>query len=271
MKESKSAVFVANIQSWKGLSQMIKKEKEDKILSFVKSKGYASMEEISSFIDISPSTVRRYIMDMDKEGLLVRERGGASSIKTNAFPMVDQKLIVRERMEGESKLKIAKVALAMIEPNTTIYIDAGSSTLTLAKLLPSGMPITIVTDSLTIATVTSEKGINTYLIGGILKITTDATVGPMAEEELSKFHFNQAFMGANAVDEKYGFMTPDFSEASLKRKAVELSEKAIFLVDKTKFEKKSVVSFASLEGNIAITDFKDVEGKFSSLQIKEVS
>lgn len=250
---------------------MIKKEKEDKILAFVKSKGYVSMEEISSFINISPSTVRRYIMDMDKEGLLVRERGGASSIKTNAFPMVDQKLIVRERLEAESKVKIAKTALSLIEQNTTIFIDAGSTTLILAKLLPTDMRITVVTDSLTIARVTSEKGINTYLIGGVLKITTDATVGPMAEEELSKFHFKQAFMGANAVDPEYGFMTPDFSEANLKRKAVGLAEDVVFLVDKTKFETKSVVSFASLDGNTAITDFKDVDKKFSSLKIMEVN
>lgn len=250
---------------------MIKNERKDKILALVKSKGYVTLEEIANYLDISESTVRRDIVEMDSDGLLIRERGGASSLKTNTFPMIDQKLIIRERLESESKLKIAKQALSLIENDSTIFLDAGSSTLALARILPQGMRITVVTDSLTIARTVSEKGINTYLIGGILKLTTDATVGPMAEEELSKFHFKQAFMGANAIDPELGFMTPDFSEASLKKVAVKCSEQVYFLVDSTKFNNRSVISFASLSGNYAITDFVDTASLFGDLKIMGVN
>lgn len=250
---------------------MIKKERQEKILALVKAKGYASLEEVERFLSISESTVRRDIVEMDKQGLLMRERGGASSLRTNSFPLIDQKLIVRERIETESKVRIAKAALGMIKPDSTIYLDAGSSTLMFAKLLSRDLRIAVVTNSLTIATTVSEKEISTFLVGGSLKVTTDATVGPMAEEALSRFHFRQAFMGANAVDPDLGFMTPDVSEASLKRKAVESCDEAVFLVDRTKFDSKSVVSFSPLEGRVAVTDYVDSKNRYERLSIVEVN
>lgn len=72
-------------------------------------------------------------------------------------------------MNAENKLLIAKRAINLIRPDSTIYIDAGSSTLTLANNLPTDLRITVVTNSLSIARTVSEKGINTYLIGGALK------------------------------------------------------------------------------------------------------
>lgn len=250
---------------------MTKKERKDRLLALIKSKGYVSLEEIAKDLDMSESTVRRDIVEMDKEGLLVRERGGASSIKTAAFFLADQKLVVRERMNAENKLLIAKRAINLIRPDSTIYIDAGSSTLTLANNLPTDLRITVVTNSLSIARIVSEKGINTYLIGGALKITTDATVGPMAEEEISKFHFKQAFMGANAVDKFYGFMTPDYAEANFKKKAIQMAEETIFLIDGSKFNTKSVVTFAPLKGAKVITDFIDTKEEFTDLILLEVN
>lgn len=250
---------------------MTKKERKDRLLALIKSKGYVSLEEIAKDLDMSESTVRRDIVEMDKEGLLVRERGGASSIKTAAFFLADQKLVVRERMNAENKLLIAKRAINLIRPDSTIYIDAGSSTLTLANNLPTDLRITVVTNSLSIARTVSEKGINTYLIGGALKITTDATVGPMAEEEISKFHFKQAFMGANAVDKFYGFMTPDYAEANFKKKAIQMAEETIFLIDGSKFNTKSVVTFAPSKGAKVITDFIDTKEEFTDLILLEVN
>lgn len=130
---------------------MTKKERKDRLLALIKSKGYVSLEEIAKDLDMSESTVRRDIVEMDKEGLLVRERGGASSIKTAAFFLADQKLVVRERMNAENKLLIAKRAINLIRPDSTIYIDAGSSTLTLANNLLTDLRITVVTNSLSIA------------------------------------------------------------------------------------------------------------------------
>jgi len=249
---------------------MIKKERQELILSLIKSSGYISITEIAKRLSISESTIRRDIVELDKLGQLNRERGGASTSSQNNFSMVDQHLIIRENIEAESKKLIAEKALSLIEYDSTIFIDAGSSTLTLAKALPFGLKITIVTNSLTIARITSSKEITTLLIGGNFKLTTDAIVGVMAERELENFHFKQAFMGANAVNPKYGFMTPDYTEASLKKKAIQQSENVYFLVDKTKFNKHSVVSFSSLEDVYAITNYVDEKGEFSNLKILEV-
>ncbi len=249
---------------------MIKSERLNRILTLVAQRGFASLEDISREIAVSESTVRRDIVELDREGKLTRERGGASGLRTASFRMVDQKLIIREKIEGEAKTRIAKRALELLEPGMTVYIDAGSTTLTMAKLLPNGFPITVVTNSFSLAHVVAERNISTYLIGGLFKLTTDATVGPIAEEFLGHFHFRYGFMGANAVDPGKGFMTPDVSEAAVKRQAIASSETPVFLVDRTKFDSQSVVAFAPLKGATAITDYIDRAQRYPGLKIMEV-
>lgn len=249
---------------------MIKKERQERIVEFVSKVKFATLNEICHELKVSESTIRRDLDELNDEGKLVRERGGASSISHDDFSMVDQNLIIRENIEKESKLKIAKEAINLIPLGSTIYLDAGSSTLILAKTLPSNFKVNVVTNSFSIAKVLSEKGINAFLLGGKLKITTDAVVGSISENYISNFHFKLAFMGSNVVNAKQGFMTPGIDEANLKTKAIQQSEKVYFLVDKTKFNKTSVVSFASLSDGVAITDFVDTKGDFEKLRIMEV-
>lgn len=249
---------------------MMKSERQNRIIELVKREGYCSLDTIAKELGVSSSTVRRDIEFLDSNGALVRERGGASRSRSNEFSMYDQKLNVRMKLEAESKKAIAQAALKLIQPGSTIFMDAGSSTLTLAKLLPSDLRITVVTDSLSVSRVLAEKGIATFLIGGTLKPTTDATVGPMAEEQIRHFFFSQAFMGANAVDRELGFMTPDISEACTKRAACESAGQVVFLADRSKFNIKSVISFAPLKGQLVITDYVDSDHSFPSLKLVEV-
>ena len=86
-----------------------------------------------------------------------------------------------------------------------------------------------------------------------------------------KSHFKQAFMGANAVDKFYGFMTPDYAEANFKKKAIQMAEETIFLIDGSKFNTKSVVTFAPLKGAKVITDFIDTKEEFTDLILLEVN
>lgn len=249
---------------------MIKKERQERILKFVSEVKFASLSQISKELDVSESTIRRDLEELSEQGKIIKERGGAQSISFDDFSMVDQNLFLREKIERESKLKIAREAINLIPLDSTIYIDAGSSTLILAKTLPSNFRVNVVTNSFTIAKVLSEKGINAFLIGGKLKLTTDAVVGSISENYLSNFHFKLAFMGSNVVNVKQGFMTPGIDEANLKTKAIQQSEKVYFLVDKTKFNKTSVVSFAFLSDGVAITDYVDAKDEFKELKIMEV-
>ena len=224
---------------------------------------------MSDALDCSESTIRRAVEELSATGKLARERGGASSTIVSDFFSSDQNLITRERIDAPIKKKLAEKALTLIKDNMTIYIDAGSTTLYLARMI-SNLSITVVTNSFTIAKVLTERHINTFLIGGQLKLTTDAAVGPMAAESISRFTFNYGFFGSNGVTPEKGFSTPDMGEAYIKRTGIQNSLISVFLVDANKFNKDSVVSFCALKDKIIITDYKDIEGKYKDAKLMEV-
>lgn len=248
---------------------MIKTERQDKLLEIVGKNGYVTLGDISKALSISESTIRRDIVELDQQGKLKRERGGASALNLNGFQMIDQKLAVREKIEAAAKERIARKALSFIKPDMSIYLDSGSTPLILAKSLPKSFPLTVVTPAFSIAQVIAQKGIRVYLIGGQLKLTTDAMVGPLAEEMVKKFKFNLGFLGANAVSPQRGFSTPDVMEANMKVTAARCADVPIFLVDKTKFGTDSVYAFFPLQGATAITDFEDRDGQYQDLTIVE--
>lgn len=247
---------------------MVKSYIFSNIISTINSKGYASYHELSDILNCSESTVRRAVNELSNQGKLIKERGGASSLIIGDFFTSDQNLLTRDRIDAPIKKKLALKALSLIEDDMTIYIDAGSSTLYLAREL-TNTNITVVTNSFTIAKLLTEKHINTILIGGQIKLRTDAAIGPLAVDALSKFTFNYGFFGANGVTPEKGFSTPDLEEAHIKKVAIKNSLKSVFLVNSTKFNKNSIVSFSDLTDKIIITNFQDEHNKYSSAKIIE--
>jgi len=248
---------------------MIKSYIYSSIITNVNSKGFATYHDLNSILECSESTIRRAVDELANQGKLIKERGGASSLLINDFFTSDQNLLTRERIDAPIKKRIALKAKDLIKDDMTIYLDAGSSTLYLARKL-TNISVTVVTNSFTIAKLLTEKHIDTILIGGQVKLKTDATIGPVAINALSKFTFNYGFFGANGVTPEKGFSTPDLSEAHIKKVAIKNSLKSVFLINGSKFNNNSIVSFADIKGKIIITNYKDENHKYDEAEFIEV-
>lgn len=100
--------------------------------------------------------------------------------------------------------------------------------------------------------------------------TTEAVVGNQAILSLQKLHFSKAFLGTNGVGLKAGFSTPDYSEALVKQTAVEQARQVFVLADYSKFGNVSLVTFASLERGVILTDRRPPESFGAVRNIKVV-
>jgi len=248
---------------------MIKSKTFTSIINTVNLEGYSTYKELSETLKCSESTARRLVDELSAAGKIIKERGGASSLEANSFYKLDQSLLTRERIDAPIKKRIALKAKELIKNNMTIYIDAGSSTLFLAREIKN-TTITVVTNSFSIAKILTAQHINTYLVGGQIKLDTDAAVGPMAVKSISTFTFDYGFFGTNGLSCDKGFTTPDIEEAYVKTVAIENSNKSVFLVNASKFNKYSVVSFADIKNKIIVTNYKDTNKKYSEAEIVEV-
>jgi DeoR family fructose operon transcriptional repressor len=119
--------------------------------------------------------------------------------------------------------------------------------------------IVVVTNGLMHLKPLLDKGISTYLIGGLAKPNTNALIGRGALAGLDLFRFDKCFIGVNGIHPQFGFTTPDQEEAMVKQKAISLSRETYVLADNTKFSEISFAKIADIHEATIITNDVDDE------------
>lgn len=231
---------------------MLVSERKEKIIRLLSQQKQASSEEMAELTESSISTLRRDLNELEDENKLKRVHGGAEIVHELSEEL---SLFEKSSKNLQEKEKIADKALKLIKEGDVIYLDAGSTTGILAeKLNQLNLRVTVVTNSITHLLSLRNTNVQVYLLGGLLKKTTDAIIGSQALNQLKNFQFNLAFIGANAYDETLGAMTPDQEEAAVKSLAIEQSQRAYLLVDSSKIGQTSFVKFATTEEVILIRE-----------------
>lgn len=228
---------------------MLIETRMNKIVEIVDDKGSVSVQELMEMLNTSESTIRRDLASLHNNGQILKVHGGAVTVKNN-MRTKDDEVFLRQELNRESKVKIARHAVSLIQPNDFIYLDAGTTTDIMADYMDE-KSITVVTNGISHAKKLASKGIRTYLLGGLLKSSTEAIVGEEAVISLRKYNFVKGFFGTNGVTVKEGFTTPEVKEALLKEKAMERTKDIYILADSSKFGCISSVKFGDFnKGNI---------------------
>ncbi|MDH6363187.1 DeoR family fructose operon transcriptional repressor [Enterococcus sp. PF1-24] len=230
---------------------MLTEERRERILQLLTTQTIVKTQDLMQQLDASESTIRRDLQELENEGLLERVHGGAKINQKLAFELNMQD---KSSKNSQEKKKIAQLAVAEIHEGDVIYLDAGSTTLEMIPLL-QGKQITVVTNSVGHAAQLVNLNIPTMILGGNIKLTTDAVLGTTAIQQLKQLRFNKAFLGMNGADSQFGFSTPDPEEAAVKREAMEASKKSYVLIDATKFNTITFTKVLDLESATILTDY----------------
>ncbi|MBF7095584.1 DeoR/GlpR family DNA-binding transcription regulator [Alkalibacter mobilis] len=220
---------------------MFIEERYQKIVELLKEKNSVRVSDLTEIFDVSESTIRRDLQDMEEKNMLKRTHGGAVSLSSRNFePSFKEK----ETSRHSDKVRIAKVAAKLVGDGDSIIIDSGTTTLELAKAL-NAKNITVITNSIDIATILWEKeDMEIILTGGTLRKNTRSMVGQLSENSLRNFKVDKVFLGTNGITLKDGLTTPNLTEAITKRTMMESGDKVYVLSDPSKF---GVVNFAVIE------------------------
>ncbi len=220
--------------------------------ALVESRGAARLDELSAALGVSQATVRRDLDALAAAGRLRRVHGGAVA--------VDQRLDephfdVKAAAAAAEKQRIAARALELIAPDDTVYLDSGSTVLALARLLHGWNRLTVVTNSLPVASELVGRGPRLIVIGGELRATSRALVGPLTRLLLDELQVDRAFMGTFALSVDDGLTTTDPSEAYTKQLVVARAREVVLLADATKMGTRSFVRAGRLgDIDVLVTD-----------------
>lgn len=219
---------------------MFPSQRKQKIMTILAETPAVKVTELSELFQVSEVTIRRDLQELEEAGLLKRTHGGAVNITTASF---EAALIEKEEEHLEEKRTIARAALDLISEGDTILLDAGSTTLQLARLLKTSkkQKLTVVTNALNIAWELSfDENIDLILTGGHLRHRTLSAVGPVAENTLQGLYVDKVFIATNSLDVERGLSTPNLYEAQTKQRMVKAGREVILLADHSKFGRISL-------------------------------
>ncbi|OQO71590.1 DeoR family transcriptional regulator [Enterococcus villorum] len=229
---------------------MLTEERREKILHLLDQQKIVKSQDLVTQLNASESTIRRDLQELENEGLLERIHGGAKKGQLLGFePNMSEKTL----KNVQEKQTIAQLAAMLINEDEVIYLDAGSTTLEMIPFLQD-KKVTIVTNSVKHAAKLVDLQLPTIILGGQVKISTNAVLGSNTIDQLKNFHFNKAFMGMNGADLNHGFTTPDPEEAAIKRLAMANAEESFVLIDHSKFNQLSFTSVAPLSAATIVTE-----------------
>ncbi|MBQ8563353.1 MAG: DeoR/GlpR transcriptional regulator [Firmicutes bacterium] len=247
---------------------MLQNERQRRILNQLKTRQAVKVNELAREMGISQSTIRRDINELDQLGKLKKVFGGAVSVSGDmTFGETD--VASRNQLNVEEKESIARYAASMIHDHDFVFLDAGTTTEKMIDYLEN-RSVTYVTNGISHARKLAQKGLEVYMIGGLVRPSTEAAIGVAAIESLRQYNFTKCFMGANGVDLVRGFSTPDVGEGAVKTAAMKQSYVSFILADHSKFGKISSVTFAALDEACIITDHLENPVYSQHTVVKEV-
>ncbi len=214
-----------------------------------------SMEvgQLSELLQVSPSTIRRDLRVMQKNGLLKRAHGTAQLPTPIHYELPYEN---RAAQQVEAKRKIAAAAKQLIEPELVIGMSGGTTCTELARQLRAMKQLTIVTNAVNIALeLQGQLGKRVIVTGGQLNQDSYELVGHLVGQSLQNMHLDLALLGATGVDIGFGFSVADEPEAVASRAFMAAAEQTIILADSSKIGQATFARMCRLtEVDLLITD-----------------
>ena len=212
------------------------------IIDLLERQRSVSVDELSQRFSVSEVTIRKDLKQLEERGLLERVHGGAIFAPRVLYnPSFKEK----EHLRARAKRAIAEAALERIHDGESILLDAGSTTLALARLLRRRRrQVVVMTNSIPVALELAGTPYEVLLLGGNLRHHSLAMIGPATVETLHAYHADIAFLGATGVDLEHGFTTPNALEAQTKSAMVRASGRTVVLADAGKLGRVTLAMFA---------------------------
>lgn len=221
----------------------------DLIEKYIYENKLVSIDKLCEEFQISKNTVRRDLDTLTKKGVISKVYGGAIAINKNT-ENVSKLISFNERhiKNSEAKDRIAKAAANYVQDGDTIFIDSGTSTINIINYLSHINQLTVVTNSIQVLyKALSYPNINVIGLPGNLKHDTASLVGISCVKDLKTYNINKAFMACTAISLKSGITNASAEEYEIKKTAIEKSHEHYLLVDHSKFDKTSLMTYCLIE------------------------
>ena len=236
--------------------------RQNRILHELAEKGYVSVRELSRGLAVSEMTVRRDLEAMGEAGLLVRQHGGASYDLAGGHPELP--FFFRHMHHLREKKAIGRAAAAMIQQNSSLILDAGTTTLEVARHL-NVSNLMVVSNSLpALQCLAARKDMRLYCPGGEFLHDNQCFIGAETVEYLKRIHGTTAILAATGLCFEKGLTNHYKNESAVKQAMIEAADHVILAMDSSKIGQRAFSWICHLDAiDVLVTDrgLKDEDRK----------
>lgn len=195
------------------------------------------IEDLATRLDVSPSTIRRDLTQMELQGLLRRFHGGAKLVQPLLYEPFRHSINFsnQEGVHADEKLRIAQAAAEMIQPGETIAFSSGTTTTQITRFLSHIKDITIMTNTVNVAMELSQRqDIKVFVTGGYISDGWFSLVGETAIHAIQSLYVDKVFIGLNGIDAVNGLTSHYVEEAAIVRTMIQQARMKIVVADHSK-------------------------------------
>jgi DeoR/GlpR family transcriptional regulator of sugar metabolism len=233
-------------------SSLVPEQRQDRIAELVLKQPFIAAKDLAERFDVSLMTIHRDLDELEAHGVLRKVHGGATPQASSLF---ESNVRYRLTVASEEKQALARAALLQIEPGQAVLIDESTTGLALARLLPARVPLTVITNSLSVMQeLRSVRDIKLIVLGGDYWPRHEAFCGLACEAAVSALRADVLYMSSTAISGGVAYQ-PDQDMAIAKRAMIAAAGRRVLLVDHSKFGRVALHRLAPLTAfDLVMTD-----------------
>lgn len=206
--------------------------------------GLVSVRKLKELLDVTDMTIRRDLIDLEKQGFLIRVHGGAH--KKVRDGLIEVSHAEKVMLNTEEKQMIARKCADLISDGDTIFIGSGTTTALIGDYLED-KKVNIVTNSLPIfEKLKDNPNFDLLLVSGRYRLKTQTFVGQFAINLLREIKVSKAFIGANGID-GHNVTTANEEEGNADAIILNNAIEKYIVADNSKFDSYSFYTFYRLD------------------------
>lgn len=235
---------------------MLKVDRKKWIENYLLENGSLVISKVKKEMKCSEETLRKDIIELEKEGKLIKIHGGAylPDINDKSYP-----INIREILMIEEKIYMSNLAVRYITDNMTIFLDSSTTCQEIvSKIIEQRLKVNIITNAMPIVNMCENfNNINVILLGGKFRKRNKSFVGYFTTDMMNSFYVDIAFVSFPTFNMKLGLGDNDLEELKVREKMIENSKKTYLIMDNTKFyDNSSTVYTKNIKYDLIITDKK---------------
>jgi len=232
---------------------MLAEDRRRRVYELIREDGSARVSQLAELFGVSEQTIRTDLERLEREGLVIRDHGGAYLRGIDALVRTQT---LGHSENAEAKERIGRRAAQFVRDGDTLILDSGSTVTELARSLLDRRALHVVTNALNIALLLgSEPSSTIHVTGGEFKAPTLSLTGEQAAAIFQTVFVGKLFLAAAGLSFEAGLTYPGLSDLPVKRAMIKAAKSVYLLADSSKIGKTAFATLGHLSSvDVLVTD-----------------